>query len=65
MIASMFNLDHRLAELRTTEQEQKTARELREAGTPAARPFRRTGEQGHSWTADTVLGTRLSRPAAR
>jgi hypothetical protein len=40
MIASMFNLDHRLAELRPTEDEQRIARELRKAATPATRAGR-------------------------
>ena len=64
MIASMFNLDHRLAELRPTEQEQRTARELRKAASPANRPDRSTGEPGRSWFGVTSIGSHLSRLAA-
>jgi hypothetical protein len=37
MINSMFSLDHRLAELRPSEHEQRVARQLRDAAAPAGR----------------------------
>ena len=42
MIASMWNLDHRLAELRPSEAELRVARQLRDAATGSAdnRPAR-------------------------
>ena len=65
MIASMFNLDHRLAELRPTEQEMRTARDLRKAATPATRPARSTGEEpARSWFSGAAIGSHLSRLAA-
>lgn len=64
MIASMFNLEHRLAELRPSESELRTARELRKAGAPAARPERSVVEPRRSWTGNAVLGSHLSRLAA-
>ena len=64
MIASMFNLDHRLAELRPTEQEQRIARELRKAAAPASRPACSIVEPTRTWTGNAVLGSHLSRLAA-
>lgn len=40
MINSMFSLDHRLAELRPSEHEQRTSRQLRDAATSAGRNAR-------------------------
>jgi len=42
VIASQLNLDHRLAELRPSEDDQRVARELRKAASPATRPARST-----------------------
>ncbi len=64
MIASMFNLEHRLAELRPTESELRVARELRKAAAPAIRPSRSIGEPTRSWTGNAVIGSHLSRLAA-
>jgi hypothetical protein len=64
VIASMFNLDHRLAELRPTEQEQRLARDLRRAAAPAARPDRSASERTRSWSDGSSLTNTLSRPAA-
>ena len=64
MIASQFNLDHRLAELRPTEQDEQIARNLRKAGAPAARPARSTGEPTRNWFGGAVLGSHLTRLAA-
>lgn len=64
MIASMFNLDHRLAELRPTEAELRIARELRKAAAPASRPTRSITEPTRNWTGNTALGSHLSRLAA-
>ena len=64
MIASMFNLEHRLAELRPTESELRVARELRKAATPATRPRRSIGEPTRSWTGNAAVGNHLSRLAA-
>jgi hypothetical protein len=63
MIASMFNLEHRLAELRPTEQEERTARELRRAASPATRQARSAGEQTRSWFRGAHAANR-SRPVA-
>jgi hypothetical protein len=64
MIASMFNLEHRLAELRPSESEQRIARELRKAAAPASRPSRSIVEPTRNWTGNAVLGSHLSRLAA-
>ena len=40
MIASMFSLDHRLAELRPSEDDQRIARQLRDAAPSADRIVR-------------------------
>ena len=64
MIASMFNLDHRLAELRPTEEEQRIARELRKAAAPATRPARSATEPTRNWFSSATLGSHLSRLAA-
>jgi hypothetical protein len=64
MIASMFNLDHRLAELRPTESELRIARELRKAAAPANRPARSVGEPSRSWSGNAATASHLSRPAA-
>ena len=64
MIASMFNLDHRLAELLPTGQELRRARDLRKAVAPANRPSRSPGEPTRNWFGNAVLGSHLSRLAA-
>jgi hypothetical protein len=65
MIASMFNLDHRLAELRPTEQELRMARDLRKAAAPATRPARSDGEAPtRNWSGGAAIGSHLSRLAA-
>ena len=63
MIASMFNLDHRLAELRPTESELRQARELRKAASPATRPARSAGEPSRTGFGVT-LSSHLTRLAA-
>ena len=64
VIASMFNLDHRLAELRPTEHEQQLARRLRRAAAPATRPARSTNEPGRNRFGPAALGSHLTRLAA-
>ena len=64
MIASMFNLEHRLNELRPTQQEERTARELRKAANPATRPARSSGGPSRSWFRGASSTTHASRPAA-
>ena len=68
MIASMFNLDHRLADLRPTEQELEIARQLRKAAAPASRPPRSTGDSSdqpnRNWFSSGAIGSHLSRLAA-
>ena len=64
MIASMFNLDHRLAELRPSEEEQRVARWLRKVASPATRPARSAGEPSRGWSSNAVIGSHLSRLAA-
>ncbi len=64
MIASMFNLEHRLAELRPTESELRIARELRKVATPATRPARSVGEPTRNWSSHITISSHLSRLAA-
>jgi hypothetical protein len=64
MIASMFNLEHRLNELRPTEAELRIARELRKAAAPAHRPTRSVGEPTRTWTGNAAIGSHLSRLVA-
>ena len=64
MIASMFNLDHRLAELRPTEHELRQARELRRAAAPATRPARSTSEPARGWTGGAALSSHGTRRIA-
>lgn len=64
MIASMFNLEQRLADLRPSEQALETARQLRKAAAPASRPARSAGEPTRSWISGSSLGSHLSRLAA-
>ena len=64
MIASMFNLDSRLAELRPTEDEQRIARQLRDAAAPASRPARSVVEPTRKTSGAALLGSHLSRLAA-
>ena len=64
MIASMFNLDTRLAELRPTEDEQRIARQLRDAAAPASRPARSVVEPTRKLSSTALLGSHLTRLAA-
>ena len=64
MLQSQFNLDHRLAELRPTEDEQRIARELRKAAAPATRPARSATEPSRNWFGGAAMGSHLSRLAA-
>ena len=64
MIASMFSLDHRLAELRPSEEEQRVARQLRDAAAPATRPARSVVEPTRKWATANVAASHLSRLAA-
>ena len=57
MINSMYSLDHRLAELRPSESEQRTARQLREAAFSAAsRVVRSAGTVRQAFTVDRYAG---------
>jgi hypothetical protein len=64
MINSMFSLDHRLAELRPTEDELRIARELRDAAAPATRPARSITETTRPVSTKAALGMPFSRLAA-
>ena len=64
MIASQFSLDHRLAELRSSESEQRIARELRKAAAPASRPARSASEPARNWFGGVAMTSHLSRLAA-
>ena len=55
MIASMFSLDHRLAELRPSEDDQRVARQLRDAAPSAGRIVRSAA--GTVGTAGKASGT--------
>ena len=64
MLQSQLNLNHRLAELRSTEDEQRVARELRKAASPASRPARSAGEPNRNWFSGFTLDSHRSRLAA-
>lgn len=59
MIPSMFNLDHRLSEIRPSADELRVARELREATGAAHRPGRSLGETVRAW----LVGSSPSEPS--
>lgn len=63
MIASMFNLDHRLAELRPTESELRVARERRDAAN-VTRIARTVGRTARQWLDPGNAGSQSSRLAA-
>ena len=57
MINSMFSLDHRLAELRPSDSEQRTARQLRDAALAAGRVVKVAGGSvRHAFTLDRYAG---------
>ena len=60
MLQSMFNLEHRIADLRPSADEQRTARQLRDAST-AAQP---TVVINRRWFDRGANPTRLTRVAA-
>ena len=64
MIASQFNLDQRLSELRPSEEDLRVARELRRAASPATRPARSAGDPARNWVSSAILGSHRSRLAA-
>ena len=61
MIQSMFNLEHRIAELRPSADELRTARQLRDASTALQQP---TVVTNRRWFDRGVNATRFSRTAA-
>lgn len=61
MIQSMFNLEHRIAELRPSANELRTARQLRDASIAAQQP---TVVTTRRWFDRGVSTTRLTRGAA-
>ena len=61
MIQSMFNLEHRIAELRPSADELRTARQLRDASTAVQQPIVVTNRR---WFDRRTGSTRLSRVAA-
>ncbi|HET9851155.1 MAG TPA: hypothetical protein VFP56_01460 [Candidatus Limnocylindrales bacterium] len=63
MIASMFNLDHRLAELRPTESELRIARERRDAN-QVSRLARTAGRTARRLLDASNAGSQSSRLAA-
>jgi len=65
MIASQFNLDHRLAELRPSEADLRIARERRDAGAGLDRIARATRRTAARWLAGSTIATRPTRLAAR
>ena len=57
MINSMFSLDHRLAELRPSESEQRNASLVRDAAASAGRVARSAGTSvRHAFTVDRYAG---------
>ena len=63
MLQSMFSLDHRIAELRPTGDEQRLAR-LREAAAPVTRITRTFGAVARDRIGAAAIGNRQSRIAA-
>ena len=63
MLQSMFNLDHHIAELRPTSDEQRLAR-LREAVAPVARITRTFGAVARDRIGAVSIGNKPSRIAA-
>ncbi len=61
MIQSMFNLEHRIAELRPSADERRTARQLRDASTAVRQP---TVVTTRRWFDRGASVTRLSRVAS-
>ena len=64
MIASQFNLDHRLAELRPSESELRIARERRDAAAQVTRIARGAGQTARHWLGGTRVAGRPSGVAA-
>ena len=64
MIASQFNLDHRIAELRASESELRLARERRDAAAQVTRIARATGQTARHWLGGTRAAGRPSGLAA-
>jgi hypothetical protein len=57
MINSMFSLDHRLAELRPSESEQRNARLVRDAAASAGRVAKSAGSTArHAFSVDRYAG---------
>jgi hypothetical protein len=63
MINSMFSLDHRIAELRPSESEQRVAREVRDAELSPGRTGKPAPNGRHHFTMDRYAG-QASRPFA-
>jgi hypothetical protein len=60
VIQSMFNLEHRIAELRPSADELRTARQLRDASTAVQQP---TVVTNRRWSGRGANPTRLTRVA--
>ncbi|HJP87426.1 MAG TPA: hypothetical protein VJ850_00100 [Candidatus Limnocylindrales bacterium] len=56
MINSMFSLDHRIAELRPTESEQRVARQVRDAALSAGQVTKATTATRRSFILDRYAG---------
>ena len=63
MLQSMFSLEHRIAELRPTSDEQRIAR-LREAAAPVVRVTRTFGAATRDRIGASTIGSKPSRIAA-
>jgi hypothetical protein len=64
VIASQFNLEHRIAELRPSESELRVARERRDAAAQATRIARAAGQAARRWLGGTQVAGRSSGLAA-
>lgn len=64
MIASMYNLDHRLNELRPSDRDQETARWLREAASTPRVVVRTLTSTAGEWLGTPRRGAKASRLAA-
>lgn len=56
MINSMFSLDHRIAELRPSESEQRVARQVRDAALSTGTAVKATSGTRRSFTLDRYAG---------
>ena len=64
MIGSMFNLDHRINELRPSDRDHEVARQLREAASPTKAVARVAGSITSPWRSPIRFGGQPARVVA-